>query len=109
MLIVTTITSQPEDFQLLAQNMITYEICGYTEQEGFTEVNDIPVGFNQRVLPGHYGDYLTLAEITNFTLIENGQLKQTLNNTDLALIEQYEIQCSQDASILELYELIGGK
>lgn len=100
--------NQPEDFKLLAQNMRTYELCGLTEQFGLTETKDIPPGFSQRILPGHYGEYLSLNAIVNFALIENGELKSQLNNFDEIAISQYEVSTTQDAGILELYELIGG-
>ncbi len=109
MLIVTNIDNQPQDFRLIAQNMSTYEVCGYTEQTGFIEVDDIPQGFEQRVLAGNYGQNLTSVEIANFALIENGELKRTLDNADLAIINQYEVQVAQDAAIIEIYEMMEGR
>jgi hypothetical protein len=110
MLIVTTIHEQPEDFRLLAQNMRTFEVCGFTDLEGFEdkEVADIPSGFEQRVLPEHYGGFLTLPEITNLALIKNGEMKEVLDNSEQAIIELNEISESQDAAILELNDLIEG-
>jgi len=81
MLIVTTIDSQPEDFRLLAQNMRTYELCGLTEHIetwASNKADEIPHGFEQRVLPGHYGEYLTLAEIETLQMIETGEMKEAL-------------------------------
>lgn len=87
-LIITTIEQQPSDFKLFAQNMWTYELCGYTDQIGYKEVLDIPQGYSQRALPGHYGDYLTMVEITNFMMIENGQLeKLDAVTTELSAME----------------------
>jgi hypothetical protein len=105
-LIKATPWEQPEDFKLLAQNMQTFEVCGYTEQDGFKEITEIPPGFEQRVLPEHYGRFLTLAEIANFALIENGEMRQILDNTEQAIIELSETSESQDAAMLELSEKI---
>jgi hypothetical protein len=80
----------------MAQNMTTYEICGYTEQDGFDEVLDIPSGFEQRVLPGHYGRFLTLAEISNFTLIENGMMKNTLDGLSVFFLNSLGLSFSDD-------------
>jgi len=66
MLIITTVENMPEGFRCIAQNMQTYEVCGYTDQEGFEVVEDIPPGFAQRMLPGHYGEFLTVDEIENY-------------------------------------------
>lgn len=86
-LVLCTIDNQPLDFKLLAQNMRTYQLCGLTAQEGFEEVPDIPLGYSQRVLPGHYGDYLTMTEITNFELIQSGQMADQLTNLDAVTTE----------------------
>lgn len=72
--------------------MHTYGLCGLTAQEGFEEVMDIPSGYSQRVLPGHYGDYLTIAEITNFELIQSGQMADQLTNLDAVTTELSAIE-----------------
>ena len=85
MLIVATIDNVPDDFRLIAQNMSTFEICGFTDEPGYDAVDDVPAGFEQRVLPGHYGQFLTLTEILNFQLIESGSMKNMLDETTEAL------------------------
>jgi hypothetical protein len=70
MLIITTPNNQPTDFWLLAQNMQTYEICGYSNAEGYAVINDIPAGFEQRCLPPDYGEHLALAQIERGMTIE---------------------------------------
>jgi hypothetical protein len=90
MLIITTPYNQPEDFRLLAQNMATYALCGHSDAEGYETVDDIPPGFVQRVLPPHYGEHLTLVQINNGLLLENGELKklaQQSGDVQMALIE----------------------
>ena len=85
MLIVTSVNNQPSDFRLLAQNMVTYDVCGYTNLEGFTEVDDIPSGFLQRVFPyARYGEYLTESEIARFLLIESDEFHKKIEATALA-------------------------
>lgn len=87
MLIVTTTDNQPSDFKLLAQNMQNYAICGYTEEEGFDVVEDIPSGFQQRVFPyDRYGKYLSLHEITRYSLIENDMMPKNRADTDYLAI-----------------------
>jgi hypothetical protein len=90
MLIITTPSNQPEDFRLLAQNMTTYTVCGHSNAEGYETVDDIPPNFEQRCLPPHYGRFLTLAQITNGLLLENGALKELAQQSvdaQMALIE----------------------
>ena len=85
MLIVTNVNNQPSDFRLLAQNMVTYNVCGYTNEEGFAKVDDIPCGFLQRVFPyARYGEYLTESEITRFLLIESDEFHKKIEATALA-------------------------
>lgn len=77
MLIITTSKKQPSDFRVFAQNRSTYEVCGYTEQDGYEEVQDIPSGFVQCALPPQYGaGHLTLAQITRGLMMEQGALEQ---------------------------------
>jgi hypothetical protein len=93
MLIITTPDSQPEDFRLLAQNMKTYALCGHSDAEGYETVDDIPPGFAQRALPPQYGEHLTLAQINNGLLLENGELKslvRQVTDAQLAIVELYE-------------------
>jgi hypothetical protein len=90
MLIITKPDNQPEDFHLLAQNMRTYAVCGHSDAEGYETVDDIPPGFEQRVLPPQYGRFLTLAQINNGLLLENGALKELAQQSvdaQMALIE----------------------
>lgn len=86
MLIKTTVSNQPSDFNLLAQNMQTYEVCGYTEQEGYTAVEDIPSGFEQRVLPPQYGIYLNLQQINTGLMFENLALQKQRSDIDFIAI-----------------------
>ena len=39
-----------------------------------TEITEIPNGFEQRVLPPHYGVYLNLEQITTGLMLENKEL-----------------------------------
>ena len=94
MLIITTPSNQPEDFRLLAENINSYKICGHSEAEGYETVDEIPPGFEQRVLPPQYGRHLTLAQINNGLLLENGELRKlAAQNADveMALIELAEV------------------
>lgn len=65
MIIITTPENMPSDFVLLAQNTQTYEMCGTTDQEGYTVVEDIPEGYEQRCLPDGTGRYLKMQDIIN--------------------------------------------
>jgi hypothetical protein len=86
MLIITGVENQPEDFRLLAQNMQNYDVCGYTEQEGYAEVTDIPSGFEQRVLPPQYGIYLNLQQINTGLLLENRELSKQRSDIDFIAV-----------------------
>ena len=86
MLIKTTVENQPSDFSLLAQNMQTYEICGYTEQIGFEVIEDIPSGFEQRVLPPQYGIFLNLQQINTGLMLENQELTKQRSDIDFIAI-----------------------
>lgn len=54
----------PDDFKLIAQDIRSGELCGYTEEDGYTEVKEIPWGFHQRCLPAEWGDkWMSVKEI----------------------------------------------
>ncbi len=100
MLIITTPDNQPDDFRLLAQNMSTYQICGHSDAEGYETVDEIPRGFMQLVLPPQHGQYLTLEQINNSLLLENGELKRLSQRN--AELEQQNIDIQ--LALTEIYE-----
>ena len=73
--LIITSENPPEDFQLLAQNMRTLEVCGYTNETGYKEVTDIPYGYHQKCLPGEYGDkHMSLNEIKTARMTMDGDI-----------------------------------
>jgi len=85
------IAEAPFNFQLLAQNMQNYLCCGTIGGDEvqfkasgivYEEVIDIPVGFEQRVLPPQYGIYLSQSQITTGLMLENKTLQQNQADID---------------------------
>lgn len=92
MIIVINPYNQPDDFTLLAQNAVTLEICGETNENGYFEVEEIPEGFEQRCLPPEAGKFLTYQQIKSWKSDKEKiiNLESSLAETNVTLLEFME-------------------
>lgn len=102
-----------DQFYLLRTSI--YASAGYRAVKVDTVPEHVIAGYYSYADDGTY--YITpdkqaeldRAAALKSAVTEVGRLSAVSTEVDAALVEQYETQVAQDASIIELYEMIGGQ